>query len=763
MAVVAVAAAPEPAAAVGAAPAAAATAATATPASSKPSSKAGSRRGSVSKAGSAAVAEATSTASSNNTASTTTTPTTVVGEPAAAAVAVAPVIPGMVAEAHPYAVRALYSHTGTIPEQLSFRRGEVLLIDAAMEGWLSANVLNDPTRRGWIPSNYVERLPEGAVLIPAANATNDKSNNSNSNNKSKSRRGSAVAPVVVVANGDPAASSTSSSTASTPAATAAAATATVPAPTTVVAKVEPPHTPGPNTGHMAASHHAPACDAAGASSSVAAGQAQVWLEALFDYSAEFPDLQLSFQKGDVFRLVSKEDPDWWDVRPQDNPTAMGAVPALYMRQLIITAPTVTTTATATAATPAATASVVAAPAVVEVAAAEQEKEKDVPVQESEKASSDAHPKANGGRHSRAPSIVALAIAAVEETARRNSASSSSSSSSSAASAAAAASDHKTPSRRGSLKPVDVAGSTPPTRSPAVSVSAAAAAAAPVAVVAAATPAAAVAGSGATHRAAFPFTASADGQLSYGFGDLLRLVSKDHEGWWTFVHVASGAQGMVAANYVSELSAEETAAMAPAPAQDAAVEPVAGVAAPVAAVVAEKAPSRRGSSFKAPTAAAAAAAAGTSTPTTRRSPAVSVSSASAPVVAVAAAAATELAVASEPAATSAPSVAAAPAAAPAAGAVSVGGATHRAAFPFVASVEGQLSFAFGELLALVSKEHEAWWRFSLLSTGAQGLVASNYVVELTEDEKKAAIAAAVRNFASSSAASPWIVEAAWRRC
>jgi len=93
-----------------------------------------------------------------------------------------------------------------------------------------------------------------------------------------------------------------------------------------------------------------------------------------------------------------------------------------------------------------------------------------------------------------------------------------------------------------------------------------------------------------------------------------------------------------------------------------------------------------------------------------------------------------------------SAAASPAAAASSSAASA--ATHRAVYAFQGSVDGQLSYEEGALLQLVSKEHEAWWRFKLCSTGQEGLVAATYVTEISPADQPSHAAAAAAPHTSS---------------
>jgi hypothetical protein len=346
----------------------------------------------------------------------------------------------MIAEEKPYGVKALYSHVGSIPEQLSFKRNELLLIDGHMEGWFSASVIGQPERRGWIPNNYVQR--DDSIVIPAAQQK-----------KSKSRRGSAMNPTAAAAlNGSAAAAADAPKRGSISVSSTAPST------------VEPTHSPGPTIGHMSSAHHV---HAQGESANK-----PVLLEALYDFVAEHPDQQLSFQKGDVFILHNKDDPDWFDVKNQET-GQIGAVPALYLRELINVDQQV----------------------VREV----MQQEKDAAAGES--ASSSSNPNhltlqtGDTGGKSNLPEASPLASGA------------------------------QAVSSTPMAAPTPIAGAPTP-----LGASPAGASSSPIP-------------EEATHRAAYSFTASAAGQLSYAKGDLFQLLSKDHEGWHRFKHFASGMQGL----------------------------------------------------------------------------------------------------------------------------------------------------------------------------------------------------------------------------
>jgi len=431
----------------------------------------------------------------------------------------------MVPEAKPYVAKALYSHVGSIPEQLSFKRNELLLIDGAMEGWLSATVLVDQERRGWIPSNYIERVREEDMAEALAkNRTNKVPSRRSSgiNNVNAAAAGAEKKPAPA-ASGIPPTHSTPPRKASVNAGSSASSLSVG-----TSGKVEPLSSPGPAAPAMSASRRSSLSGAPGAtasaSSSSSAEPAQMY-EALYDFVADHSE-QLSFQKGDVFTLLSNEDPDWWDVKmtTADGTVQCGAVPGLYMREI----------------------KQQQAPAVTEKKAVEESKATEAPPR---RVSTFKAPKRDSV--SAAPSPAAAKVDAVQEE--------------KAEPAPVGAPTDAEPS-----KPLPSAVDTsaayssssdaaaPPAPTPVANADAVVAATPRPAVVASSAPEsdAMPLAEGATHRALYPFTAVAEGQLSYDAGDCLRLLAKEHEAWWRFTHVTSGLQGLVAATYVQELSAED---------------------------------------------------------------------------------------------------------------------------------------------------------------------------------------------------------------
>lgn len=51
----------------------------------------------------------------------------------------------------------MYSYTAAIPEELGFAKGDILAVLRHQDdGWWEAEITNQPTRPGLVPSNYLQ-------------------------------------------------------------------------------------------------------------------------------------------------------------------------------------------------------------------------------------------------------------------------------------------------------------------------------------------------------------------------------------------------------------------------------------------------------------------------------------------------------------------------------------------------------------------------------------------------------------------------------
>jgi len=59
-------------------------------------------------------------------------------------------------------------------------------------------------------------------------------------------------------------------------------------------------------------------------------------------------------------------------------------------------------------------------------------------------------------------------------------------------------------------------------------------------------------------AKFNYSAAQDEELSFGYGDVMRVTSQLDDGWWSARLVKTGAEGEIPSNYVTEFkSVDET--------------------------------------------------------------------------------------------------------------------------------------------------------------------------------------------------------------
>ncbi len=57
------------------------------------------------------------------------------------------------------AAKALYDYQAAIPEELGFRKGDILIIFRVQEdGWWEAEHTSGASRRGLVPSNFMEAM-----------------------------------------------------------------------------------------------------------------------------------------------------------------------------------------------------------------------------------------------------------------------------------------------------------------------------------------------------------------------------------------------------------------------------------------------------------------------------------------------------------------------------------------------------------------------------------------------------------------------------
>ena len=58
-----------------------------------------------------------------------------------------------------YVVKASYDYPGGFrTQELTFDRGEVLLVTAEAEGWLFGCYESDISKHGWFPESYVHKM-----------------------------------------------------------------------------------------------------------------------------------------------------------------------------------------------------------------------------------------------------------------------------------------------------------------------------------------------------------------------------------------------------------------------------------------------------------------------------------------------------------------------------------------------------------------------------------------------------------------------------
>jgi uncharacterized membrane protein len=251
------------------------------------------------------------------------------------------------------------------------------------------------------------------------------------------------------------------------------------------------------------------------------------LEALYDFTAEFPDQQLSFRAGEQFTLISKDDPDWWDVQrigaaANGDQMLCGAVPGLYMREIPQQG--------------AAKAEATKETTKDNTAVAGAEKNADKPAEK---------PVAS------APSTLSVPA---DTTPRRQSFKAPTRASVSAATSPAAAAPAPIEPESAAAVAAPVAPTPLANAEPVVAATPHAVASSSASPSSSSTTAAPTDAVVATHRTLYAFTATAEGQLSFEAGAALRLLTKEHEAWWRFSHITSGMQGLVAATYVEEVSA-----------------------------------------------------------------------------------------------------------------------------------------------------------------------------------------------------------------